>query len=247
MEACYILKSLDYDSLRGISSLLRFKYQNIFLPNLTSVKHQGDNIVGAELLVDFDYLEAIGIARHQSYRMICMGEASHKSLDYVAAITGKRVVFVNIERSNLCEIKILKRITILNTRLNLLGVELVVEVTERDFCGQCCRVIDGLTYLKNNDVKLACDDFDYTSFRLNQFNSELTLYYDYVKLEFPDNRNEIQDFNKFIKHFSDSKKIIIERIETIEQLRELPLDKLWGVQGFLFCKGVKLPRNPSFI
>ncbi len=242
MNDCYLLNSNRYETSRMLSSLLLFKCQNIFDPLIESFKNNRHCIIGAELLVDFQHLKSLGVPLEQSNELISSGEAAHSSLDYASTILGKEVVFVNVERCNLCDMKILKRIITLSNQLLLIGIELVIEITERNFCGICVRVVEGLTYLKENKVKLAADDFDYIGYKNDSKEKELVLYYDYIKLEMPVNEFERMVFNDFIDCYSSVKRIIVERVETTRQMKSLPVDKLWGVQGFLFCKGYMVPR-----
>ncbi|WP_220746795.1 hypothetical protein, partial [Shewanella colwelliana] len=135
MSKCYVINSLDYEGVRNFKHHLRFKYQNIFKPCVNSVHDKSENVIGAEILIDFNHLRAINLPEEKVKNLIVLGEAAHKSIDTATHFFGKSTVFVNVERINLCDMKILRRLITLNKRLFLMGVEFVVEITERTPCG----------------------------------------------------------------------------------------------------------------
>lgn len=245
MNDCYILKSSFYENTRNLAVELRFKYQNIFSTKVNSansiVDKQG-SIIGAELLLDFNFLLGRGASHSEMNDIVCLGEAANGAIDCASHFMSKKVVFINLERSNLCDVRILKRVITLNERLNLVGVQLVVEITERNYCGRCCRIVQGLTYLKSCDVKLACDDYNFMGYELGVNDAELLLFYDYIKLEVPVGEADINRMNEFIEYYGSDKKIILEKIEENEQLNNVNFDKIWGLQGFAYCKGICLPN-----
>lgn len=246
MKECYILNTNNFGRKCDVRSVLSFKYQNIFRADMSSIVHRSENIIGAELLIDTNRLIESGVTKDELENVIFLGEADFASLKCSEVFLGKEKLFINIEKVSLCNVKLLKSISESNIKLKLIGVDLVVEITERDFCNNCVRIIEGLTYLKSEGVKLARDDFDYTAHINGRDERELELYYDYIKIETPINNIEVRTFNDFINMFGRKKRIIVERVETIEQLRNINLDKVWGLQGFLFCKGVSIPRLSHF-
>lgn len=242
MNNCYILNSKTYSNIYDNKIDLRFKFQSIFdAKSIMEYKHT-NILLGAEILVDFHKSACLGSTEEVLEKLVSLGNAAHKSLDYASTFLNSSLVFVNMERSNLCDVKILKRICDLSKRLSILGVELVIEITERDFCFSCTRIMEGLSYLKMEKVLLASDDFDYINNDFKEPGSELNLFYDYVKVEVPLNIENKECFDDFVNTHYQSKKIIIERIENINQLQSLDTNKIWGLQGFLFCKGVPLPQ-----
>ncbi|MFB2732886.1 hypothetical protein [Shewanella mangrovisoli] len=246
MKNCYLLKSCLYEKTRNLAVELRFKYQNIFSTKVSSTNNlagKRENIVGAELLLDFNFLLERGVSHTEVNDIISLGEAANSAIDYASQLTSKGVIFINLERSNMCDVKILNRVITLNEILNTLGVQLVIEITERNYCGRCFRIIQGLTYLKSFDVKLACDDYNFIGHELGACDVELLLYYDYIKLEMPVGEADVNRMNEFIKYYGSDKKIILEKIEENEQLKNVNLDKIWGLQGFAYCKGICLPKN----
>lgn len=246
MNNCYILKSRFYEHTRNLAIELRFKYQNIFSTKISGANNIADkrgSIIGAELLLDFNYLLERGISNTEINDIISLGEAAHGAIDCASQFTSKNVVFINLERSNLCDVKILNRVITLNETLNFFGIKLVIEITERNYCGRCCRIIQGLTYLKSFDVKLACDDYNFIGHELGVYDVELLLFYDYIKLEMPVGEADVNRMNEFTEYYGSEKKIILEKIEVNEQLNNVNLDKVWGLQGFAYCKGILLPQN----
>ncbi|ASK68958.1 hypothetical protein CF168_08765 [Shewanella bicestrii] len=246
MKNCYILKSCLYESTRNLAVELRFKYQNIFSTKVNGANNltgKRESIVGVELLLDFNFLLERGVSHTEINDIISLGEAAHSAIDYASQLTSKGVVFINLERSNLCDVKILNRVINLNKMLNTLGVQLVIEITERNYCGRCLRIIQGLTHLRSFDVKLACDDYNFIGHELGARDVELLLYYDYIKLEMPVGEADVNRMNEFIKYYGSDKKIILEKIEENEQLNNVDLDNVWGLQGFAYCKGIQLPKN----
>ncbi|MEZ9548919.1 MULTISPECIES: hypothetical protein [Vibrio] len=245
MNNCFILRSKLYENTKNLATDLQFKYQNIFSTKVTRVNNivgREELIIGAELLIDFNVLLGHGAEYAEMDDIVCMGEAAHGAIDNAPQITGKEIIFINLERSNLCDVKILRRIVTLNERLNLAGVKLVVEITERNNCGRCCRIVQGLSYLKSCDIKLASDDYNFIGHKLDVYDTELLLFYDYIKLEMPVGEADINRMNEFIEYYGTEKKIVLEKIERNEQLYNVSLDNVWGLQGFAYCKGICLPK-----
>lgn len=248
MDDCYILKSSSYEYARKLAIDLRFKYQNIFntkVSSSTNIADKQKNIIGVELLLDFNFLYEKGISYNEANEIIYQGEAAHGAIDCAPLIAGKEVIFINLERSNLCDMKILRRVVTLSDRLRFAGVQLVVEITERNYCGRCSRIVQGLTYLKSSNVKLACDDYNFIGYELGVNDAGLLLFYDYIKLELPVGDADFNRMSEFIEYYGSEKKIILERVEANEQLNNVNFEKVWGLQGFAYCKGISLPKNPQ--
>lgn len=247
MDSCYILNSNQNINHNNVNKL-RFKYQNIFSSDVAYVnnfKCIHKYILGSELLIDIPESISAGLMNEQIEKLISSGGVVHDTIDAAPLLWNKKRVFINIERNNLCDVRVLKKILMLCENLKLAGVELVIEVTERDFCGNCPRIVEGLTHLKLKGISLACDDYEYINTTPGVNDKELLLYYDYIKLEIPREKSRVEKFNKFIHQYGLKKKIIIERIETTEQVDALDLNNVWGLQGFLYCKEISIPKSKS--
>lgn len=222
------------------TSNLNYKVQKIVDIN--------NKVVAGELLVDFSRAES-NLELQTYLNAINLGIITQFSLDFAfnnitntTNLNKFSTLFFNLERNNLCDVRILSQILELNLVCSLNGLELVVEITERDKCGKCCNVIKGLTFLKERGIKLALDDYDYVfgDFRYN----ELKLgYYDYVKVDMSKNQLELDLLRNFVfennKYFK--KGIIVERIEASDELyKNLPHQYIYGYQGFFFCKGISI-------
>ncbi|MFM5429218.1 EAL domain-containing protein [Aeromonas veronii] len=206
-----------------------FKFERIVSP------YGGE--VGCEILLDFiKAREVIGGAVKKQYEnAIANGFALEvlikKLIDSKRAMHTPRL-FINIERSYLCNENLLKKIAILDKRLHLNGVELVLEITERNQCGKCAHIDAGLQQLKDLGIALAADDFDIYNgdFRFNEVMSGV---YDYIKIEAPTNKLDRKLFNNFIiKTLHLKKKIIIEKVEDSAVLNGLFTP--FGIQGYAY-------------
>ena len=161
-----------------------------------------------------------------------------ESLNAAELLENKGSVFVNLERNLLCDTSLLQEIHLTSKRLNDRGIELVMEITERNICGICSKIQKGLHTLHRNNVSLAIDDYDYLSddFRYEELNMKI---YKYIKVNTPLNDSEYNKLSAFsLKHKNTN--IIIERIETESFLLLNAPMKPWGMQGFLFCRGIEI-------
>ncbi|MFM4941596.1 EAL domain-containing protein [Aeromonas enteropelogenes] len=214
-----------------------FKYERIVSP-------YGDNL-GYEILLDFNKARnEMGDDVVQQYEKAINNGAALEFLiktliDNKRWIHAKRL-FINIERVYLCNEQLLQKAVILAKNLHLKGIELVLEITERNPCGKCAKIDVGLQYLKSFGIALAADDFDIYSndFR---FGEVLSGVYDYIKIEVPTNESERKLFNDFILEISHmSKKVIIEKVEDPTLLNGLFTP--FGIQGYAY--GTKSPPLP---
>lgn len=204
---------------------------------------------GCEILIDFnsikysdnfvgDYLKSelqSDIIKYDSLLPEAIRYCIRNVERYV--LSSFRYIFINMEVSSLCNPSYLSLIIHAKEKLSLNGIELVMEITERNNCKSCKRVYDGILFLIRNGVMLAADDFNYVGndFRLREFRA---LTYTFLKLELPKNEAE---FEKFRNMINICKKLgvhlIIERIEDIKQIDKFLFDNVWGLQGFALCKG----------
>jgi len=146
----------------------------------------------------------------------------------------KKYIFINLERSNLCDQFLLCDIAILKNKLIEIDIYLVVEITERNICNKCSKIELGLNFLKKQKVILAVDDYNLESdFRKYEVSSGL---YQFIKVEYLENSkfiSQIESLNKVTRS-----KLIIERVETKENRHKLnKVDSIiWGMQGFFYGK-----------
>uniref|UniRef100_Q0HR83 Diguanylate phosphodiesterase n=1 Tax=Shewanella sp. (strain MR-7) TaxID=60481 RepID=Q0HR83_SHESR len=245
MNKCYLLKAKGLNDSYIYSLKLNFKYQNIFMASRKALTNPQDTILGAELLIDFSRMNHAGVCHDILDKIVRFGQAANKALDYTKVLSRKSRVFINIERCNLCDIRLLNRIAHISDELFLQDIVLVVEITERNFCGRCLRIVEGLSYLKGRGVSLAIDDYDYHNWSPEIHSVELELFFDYIKLEYPSTAKGKLKFDQFIKFYSNTKRLVVERVSERTQLESLDCEKIWGIQGFLLCRGVSLPRLPQ--
>ncbi|MCE9789994.1 EAL domain-containing protein, partial [Shewanella chilikensis] len=157
-----------------------------------------------------------------------------KQLDFI-----NDYIFINIERSHLCDNHLISEIIRLSFILKEYNSNLVVEVTERDHCGSCARIIEGIKLLRKSNIMLAIDDFDIYKNDLSDilYNDDTKDLFDIVKINIPE-QYLIATLNKFVSECD--KKIIVEMVETEEQLEQVKnISNIWGVQGYIYDRGVK--------
>ncbi|NOH31317.1 EAL domain-containing protein [Vibrio mediterranei] len=152
--------------------------------------------------------------------------------------SGKHM-FLNLERSNLCDITLLSGLIELNNYLLEKQIRLVVEITERNVCENCVRIIEGLILLKQNGVVMAVDDYDIykSDFRANELEMKL---YEFIKIQSPSCERELDALEAFEQIRPE--KIIMEHVESTSIFKMLiNLNKIfWGYQGYWFDKGAAI-------
>lgn len=215
----------------------KFKSQGIYSPIL-----ERQNI-GIEILVDF---EKSNINARSNIDMI-LSEASEILVSKIirslrSKPTGNwhnKYIFINLERSNLCNILLIKRLATLSQHFSSLGINLVIEITERNPCGECHSVRVGLDNLYHEGLTLAVDDFELYKgdFRASEINKH---HFDYIKVDMPRTNIELRLLESFIQNRPEH--IIVERIENKRQLKELEKlsGQIWGYQGYLFDTGTHI-------
>ncbi|MBW8184076.1 hypothetical protein [Shewanella nanhaiensis] len=127
-------------------------------------------------------------------------------------------IFINVEAYELCNIQTLKKISEFNKIVDAYGSKLVCEITERNLCHPCTHYHNGLTYLYNNGVTLAADD--YVLFKRDFREEFISKFFKIVKIEVPKlNCKYLLEYEEEVRKISKKNKIIVfERIETEAQL-----------------------------
>lgn len=214
-----------------ISTLTEFNYR---LQKIVSL--QGD-ILGFEVLLDFQRAQNEindGLAQYTS------AINDGRSLDFLLNILltkkpnyfSKRI-FINVERMNLCNKTLLRKVAAAARKLCVdYDVELVVEITERNPCGDCADILHGLVFLKRNKVSLAADDFDIygDDFREKEVDSGI---YDYIKVDMPKSISQARKLNEFICNRRE--RVIVEMVERHEEIFNLGVsNRAFGYQGFAY-------------
>lgn len=228
MSCTLIEKYIDSDIRE--SYFYEYKYQRIF--------NAKNEVVGIEVLIDHSRSNSLsmGLFIHSdpifSSSTLYLLERLFSSLDKDLSEyrNNGAKVFINIERSNLCDIKIIAMAIKCHRKAKELGVVIVLEVTERNHCYSCKNIEEGLRTLRESGVNIAIDDYDIYNgdYRREEISQG---YYNYIKVEAPTNINQ---HDKLIEFLETSKcKVILEKIESndcIENMKHL----LWGMQGFAY-------------
>ncbi|WP_421194594.1 hypothetical protein [Aeromonas enteropelogenes] len=235
MNNCAIL-GYKNDKIIGWNSTnlnlnLNLKVQKIVSSSYTFTRE----IIGYEILLDFSSPPGVDV----SYLYFINGQVLDYTLNYLykmdSSVFKGKTIFINVDRTNLCNKITLKKIALLSSHLIKINkITLVVEITERNLCGKCIQIADGLAFLKNENVKLAIDDYDIYKgdFRTHELIDDI---YEYIKIDAPQTELDCKTLNDFITHRNE--KIIIERIENNYQLREINTTLIYGLQGYLFDYG----------
>lgn len=242
LEDCDLMKEMNLSVSNSFYNCdVNYKVQNIF-------NFDGE-ILGGELLLDFSSL-----ATNKEFQLyndaIDLGLVTNDTIAYIYkkainnfdfSVFGS-VLFINIERSSLCDVRLLSQIKELSMMLYLNSVKLIVEITERNKCGYCSKPTQGVEYLKKHNVALALDDFDYINgdFRTKELTLDL---YDYVKVDIPQSFEQLKMLESFVDSYFNhlGKGLIIERVEKVDELFLcLPHESIYGYQGFYFCRGKSL-------
>ncbi|MFM5316185.1 EAL domain-containing protein [Aeromonas veronii] len=224
-----------------INSLKSMRYRDIY-SSLTSYEIKFEKIVswhndilGYEILLDFDHARKNGEGLLAEYKKGMLdSSATEYTLSQLVRVGGMgfnpKRFFVNIERNHLCNPLLLRKAALVSKELFLNDIELVLEITERNPCGKCIKMLNGLRFLKDSGVSLAVDDYDIYNgdFRTPEV---LAGVYDYIKIEMPMNEHERRCFNAFSLQFAQERqKIILERVEYLDDVKALV--RPFGLQGY---------------
>lgn len=147
-------------------------------------------------------------------------------------LSGKNL-FVNLERSHLCDKFLLCDIVILSKKSKKKDINLIIELTERDICGKCSKIDEGICFLKNNKVLLALDDYEINEddFRRDELNANV---YNFIKVDFLSIKNNLRSIEAILEKYN--LKLIVEYIES-ERDKEWISKNLkitWALQGYLY-------------
>ncbi|MCE7733018.1 EAL domain-containing protein [Vibrio campbellii] len=141
-------------------------------------------------------------------------------------------LFINLERSNLCDKYLLCDLVMLKNALEALNAHLVIEITERSACKDCNSIRKGFEFLQSHKVLLAVDDYDLnTDFREQEL---LSGFYQFMKIEHSAKDNY---YSRAIELSKKTRtKLIIERVESHLERSNIALNQVpfWGLQGFLY-------------
>lgn len=147
-------------------------------------------------------------------------------------LSGKSL-FINLERSHLCDKFLLCDIVILSKKLNKKSGTLIIELTERDICGRCPKIDEGISFLKNNNVLLALDDYEVNKgdFRRNELDANI---YQFIKVDFSSVFNNLISIKDILRNHDI--KLIIEYIENESDKEWISknLANTWALQGYLY-------------
>ncbi|WP_425654880.1 diguanylate phosphodiesterase [Vibrio campbellii] len=150
---------------------------------------------------------------------------------HMSDFAGKHL-FINLERSNLCDKYLLCDLVMLKNALEALNAHLVIEITERSACKDCNSIRKGFEFLQSHKVLLAVDDYDLnTDFREQEL---LSGFYQFMKIEHSAKDNY---YSRAIELSKKTRtKLIIERVESHLERSNIALNQVpfWGLQGFLY-------------
>ncbi|MCC8253610.1 EAL domain-containing protein [Vibrio campbellii] len=150
---------------------------------------------------------------------------------HMSDFAGKHL-FINLERSNLCDKYLLCDLVMLKNALEALNAHLVIEITERSACKDCNSIRKGFEFLQSHKVLLAVDDYDLnTDFREQEL---LSGFYQFMKIEHSAKDNYYSRAIELSK--KTQTKLIIERVESHLERSNIALNQVpfWGLQGFLY-------------
>ncbi|CAE6957776.1 EAL domain [Vibrio sp. B1FIG11] len=150
---------------------------------------------------------------------------------HMSDFAGKHL-FINLERSNLCDKYLLCDLVMLKNTLEALNAHLVIEITERSAYKDCNSIRKGFEFLQSHKVLLAVDDYDLnTDFREQEL---LSGFYQFMKIEHSAKDNY---YSRAIELSKKTRtKLIIERVESHLERSNIALNQVpfWGLQGFLY-------------
>lgn len=232
MRNCHLFDSLSpvFSDDQIVSTSNHFYYR------LQKIVAYDESVLGYEVLLDFSKVERNeDQLNHPYHKAINDGRA----LDFLLNIIltkpmnfFSKKLFINVERMNLCNKFLMRKMVAASNTLFLKNdVELVVEITERNQCGNCNDIVKGLNFLKRNTVSLAADDFDVYN---GDFRDREVLmgFYDYIKVIMPTSSLEASMLNSFIT--SRKEDVIIEMVEDTNLLKKLNIESVYGYQGYAY-------------
>ncbi|MFQ2293909.1 hypothetical protein ACK323_20650 [Aeromonas enteropelogenes] len=232
MKNCRLFDSLSpvFSDDQVISTSNNFHYR------LQKIVACDESVLGYEVLLDFSKVKRDEDQLcHPYYKAINDGRALDYLLNSILTkpmIFFEKKIFINVERINLCNKFLIRKLVAASNLLFLNNdVELVVEITERNQCGNCTDIVQGLNFLKRNTVSLAADDFDIYNGDFRDREVLMGLY-DYIKVIMPTSSLEASTLNKFVT--SRKEDIIIEMVEDASLLKKLNIKSVYGYQGYAY-------------
>lgn len=181
-------------------------------------------------------------ANQQLLHVLNTGRALNQLFDLVikSAIDSDRIIFsekktlmfVNIQRASLCDVYVLNQIRDLSILLHHLGGNLVVGLINSNQCQHCSRGQQGFSFLKEHDILISANNFNYQSQDLNDYDFK-SHPYDFVTLIMPKNKDEMDMLFYFIDSqiVSNSLKVIVEQIEEMHEFKSIDNKSIYGYQG----------------
>lgn len=228
------LLSATFDNFEEIS----VSTINNFFYKLQKIVSYEREVIGYEVLLDFVKAKRL---HPDSIEMYTQAISDGSSLNFLLSsllatktsqLPAGSKLFINVERVNLCNKFILRKIVAASRMLRtMFEVDLVVEITERNSCGYCNSILQGMLFLKKNKIFLAVDDFDIygDDFRKKEIDTGI---YSYIKVVMPRSPAEAAVFNSFILTRSES--VILEMVEDHDMISAFELKKIYGYQGFAY-------------
>ncbi|NIY82530.1 EAL domain-containing protein [Vibrio hepatarius] len=142
-------------------------------------------------------------------------------------------LFINLERSHLCDKFLLCDIVILSRKAAHKNVNVIIEITERDTCGKCPEIGTGINFLNKNNVLLALDDYELnkSDFRYKELDTNV---YSFIKVDFASLSNHQEQLDELLEKYN--LKLIVEYIES-ESDRDWVTQhapETWALQGYLY-------------
>lgn len=222
-------------SATSIYSRIEFKTQQI--------RNVHGGVLGHEVLLSFDKLTSLETSYFfkkliiDTYTTKVLVRKLNENIEQLKFLSN--YIFINVERTHLCDNHLIGEIIKLNGSFKKYDVTLVIEVTERDYCGACPRIIDGILSLKSSNIMLAIDDYDiYKDVHVDfLYEDKIISLFDIIKINIPDERS-VSTFKNFVSNCSQ--RVIVEMVETEAHLNYVKnRSDIWGIQGFIYDKGVR--------
>lgn len=228
---CFLFE--QYLSGREIANKYNLNYKLQEITNLEGIN------IGYEILIDAKGFSVIQV--DEIYNKGLMYPHPTKKLmrrieNYIEGggqlLSGKSL-FVNLERSHLCDKFLLCDIVILSKKLAHQNASLIIELTERDICGKCSKIDEGIYFLKQNKILLALDDYNINEgdFRNDELDAKV---YNFIKIDFSSITNNLNYIDDILK--KHNLKLIVEYIESESNKEWISknLKTTWALQGYLY-------------
>ncbi|MGI3014818.1 EAL domain-containing protein [Shewanella algae] len=186
--------------------------------------------------------ELLNLSLEQLHQLAAI---DYRHLD-VLALAGHKIarLFINIEARIISSLE--AELVWLKETLKQQEVELVVEITERLSAKIATTAFASIAKLHDFGVKFALDDFEPKGdLRRHWINTACV---DYIKLILPRGFEKSEkvrlDFIDYIYQLKNQAqvKVIVEKIETLEQFLAMELVPYDGLQGYLFSQPEKLAQ-----